>query len=96
MAIQTPGRALDAAFATLATKADLAAVDAKVQQLDDKVQKLDDKVTRMEGLTLGLIDAFNANTKTMEAALNNADIKVKLRQAGKSAEAPRARKSEPA
>lgn len=89
MAIQTPGRALDAAFATLATKADLAAVDAKVQ-------KLDDKVTRMEGLTLGLIDAFNANTKTMEAALNNADIKVKLRQAGKSAEAPRARKSEPA
>lgn len=61
------GKTIDDRFADLATKGDLARVEAKC----DETQRL----------MLGLIDAFNANTQTMETALNEAGIPVRLKPA---------------
>lgn len=64
------GRTIDDRLGDLATREDVRAVVGDVR--------------RVEGLVLSLIDAVNANTQTIETALTNAGIPVKLKPATKA------------
>lgn len=91
------GAQLDDAFARLATKDDVQSVKDDVASLKTDVSGLKTDVSglktdmsglksdmrRLEGLTLGLIDAVNANTESIETALNSAGVPVKLMKARK-------------
>jgi len=59
------------------------AIENKMATKDD-IAELKGDMRRIEGLTLGLIDAFNANTRSMETALNDAGIPVRLNEAAKA------------
>ena len=65
-------------------KADVSGLKADVSQLKTDVSGLKGDMRRMEGLTPGLIAALNANTRSMETALNDAGIPVRLTQAAKT------------
>jgi chromosome segregation ATPase len=56
-------------------------VEHRLENVEVRLEKVEVRLGTVEHLTLGLIDAVNANTKSMEAVLTAHGIEVKLKRA---------------